>query len=75
MCFSESVSTRYLPSVNCLSVTKGLTVASNGTNFGKLFQKKYMDKFPKKIYGQISKKNILTNKAGYSLDEVWCGAG
>ena len=31
------------------------------------FQKIHMDKFSKKIYGQIFKKNILTNKAGSSL--------
>ena len=41
MCFGESVSTHHLSSVNCLSVTKGLTkgltVANSGTNFGKLW--------------------------------------
>ena len=29
----------------------------------------------KKLYGKISKKNILTNKNGSSLAEVWCDAG
>ena len=34
-----------------------------------------MDKFPKKNIWTNFQKNILTNKAGSSLAEVWCGAG
>ena len=32
--------------------------------------KKYIDKFSKKIYWQISKKNTLTNKADSSLADI-----